>query len=384
MSVEASPTPRSKDVPCGSSGPLQGVRVLELGALLAGPFAGRLLADLGAEVIKIEAPDRPDPMRDWGQESYNGRNLWWPVISRNKLSVTLNLRTKAGQALLRDLAAKSDAIVENFRPGTLERWDLGYERLIEVNPRIILIRVSGYGQTGPYRDRAGYAAAAEAMGGLRYINGHPGETPPRFGISLGDSLAGMFAAQGLLAALYRRDAVGGGGQVVDVSILESCFALLESAAPEFDRLGRIRAPSGNRLPGIAPSNVFRTSDEKMIVVAANQDSLESAIEGWTTSHTAEEIDRILNAAGVVCGPIYSIADIFSDAHVWEREMLVEHEDPELGSFVGPGVLPKFSDTPGGVRWSGRWEMGADNAAVFGDLLGLAAGDLLGLKQDGVI
>jgi formyl-CoA transferase len=416
VSIDASPNPRTQDAPRRSSGPLEGVRVLELGALLAGPFAGRLLADLGAEVIKIEAPDRPDPMRDWGQESYQGRNLWWPVISRNKRSVTLNLRTEAGQALLLDLAAKSDAIVENFRPGTLERWGLGYERLTEVNPGIVLIRVSGYGQTGPYRDRAGYAAAAEAMGGLRYINGHPGETPPRFGISLGDSLAGMFAAQGLLAALYRRDALGGSGQVVDVSILESCFALLESAAPEFDRLGRVRAPSGNRLPGVAPSNVFRSSDDKMIIVAANQDSvfrrlamamgrpeladdpryathgarfehqdeLESAIEAWTTSHTAEEIDRILNAAGVVCGAIYSIADIFSDDHVWEREMLVKHEDPELGSYVGPGVLPKFSDTPGGVRWSGRWEMGADNAAVFGELLGLAAGDLQELRHDGVI
>ena len=417
MTVGSSSDPRSRVGSPASGGPLAGVRVLELGALLAGPFAGRLLADLGADVIKVEAPDRPDPMREWGQGSYQGRSLWWPVISRNKQCVTLNLRTEGGQALLLDLVAKSDAIVENFRPGTLEGWGLGYDRLSEVNPGIVLIRVSGYGQTGPYRDRAGYAAAAEAMGGLRYINGHPGQAPPRCGISLGDSLAGMFAAHGLLAALYQRDALGGAqGQVVDVSILESCFALLESAAPEFDRLGYVRAPSGARLPGIAPSNVFRSADEKLVVVAANQDSvfrrladamgrsemaedpryathgarfenqdeLEREIEAWTTAHTAEEIDRILNAAGVVCAPINSIADIFADPHAWEREMLVEHEDPELGHYVGPGVLPKFSETPGAVRWSGRWEVGADNAAVYGELLGLGAEELRELEREGVI
>jgi formyl-CoA transferase len=403
--------------PAVAAGPLAGVRVIELGALLAGPFAGRLVADLGADVIKVEPPDRPDPMRDWGQETYQGRALWWPVVSRNKRCITLDLRAERGQALLLDLVATSDAVVENFRPGTLERWNLGYERLREVNPGIVLVRVSGYGQTGPYAHRPGYAAAAEAMGGLRYVNGYPDQDPPRTGISLGDSLAGMFAAQGLLAALYRRETSGSGtGQVVDVSILESCFALLESAAPEFDLLGRIRRPSGTRLPGVSPSNVFRAADGKGVVIAANQDTvfrrlcdamgrpeladdpryathgaraehqdeLETQIAAWAAERTSAEITDVLDAQGVVCGRINSIADIFADPHVRAREMLVAHEDPELGTFTGPGVLPRFSSTPGGVRWTGRWEMGADNAAVFGDLLGLDEGDLHRLKEEGVI
>jgi formyl-CoA transferase len=400
-----------------SAGPLDGMRVIELGALLAGPFAGRLLADLGAEVIKVEPPDRPDPMRNWGQATYRGRSLWWPIVSRNKRCVTLNLRTEEGQELLLELAKRSDAVVENFRPGTLERWGLGYDRLSEVNPAIVLVRVSGYGQTGPYAGRAGYAAAAEAMGGLRYINGYPDENPPRSGISLGDSLAGMFAAQGLLAALYKRDALEGGtGQVVDVSILESCFAMLESAAPEYDLLGRTREPSGTRLPGVSPSNVFEASDGKRLVIAANQDSvfrrlcavmgapeladdpryathnaraenqdeLEARIAEWAARHESSDIVGRLSAEGVVCGPIYSIADIFADPHVRAREMLVEHDDPELGRYAGPGVLPKFSATPGSVRWTGPWRMGAHNAEVFGDLLGLAEDELSALEERGVL
>jgi formyl-CoA transferase len=417
MTVTSATAPAAQPAGPDSIGPLDGLRVLELGALLAGPFAGRLIADLGAEVIKVEPPDRPDPMRDWGQATYQGRSLWWPIVSRNKRCITLNLRAEEGQALLLDLVAKCDAVVENFRPGALERWNLGYERLHEVNPAIVLVRVSGYGQTGPYAGRAGYAAAAEAMGGLRYINGYPGEDPPRSGISLGDSLAGMFAAQGLLAALYQRDALGGRtGQVVDVSILESCFAMLESAAPEFDLLGKVREPSGSRLPGVAPSNVFETADCRRIVIAANQDSLfrrlcavierpelaedpryathgaraehqeslEAHIAGWALRHSAAEIAELLNAEGVVCGPIYSIEDIFADPHVRARGMLVEHRDPEIGSFTGPGVLPKFSETPGGVRWTGPWEMGADNAAVFGELLDLDDRELEALEGRGVV
>jgi formyl-CoA transferase len=386
----------------GATGPLEGVRILELGTLLAGPFAGRLLADLGAEVIKVEAPDRPDPMRTWGQGQQGGRALWWPVITRNKRCVTINLRCDEGQELFLRLVEKSDAIVENFRPGTLDRWNLGYDRLAAANPGIVVVRVSGYGQTGPYADRAGYASAAEAMGGLRYINGHPGQDPPRFGISLGDSLAGMFAAQGVLAALYHRDVLGDGtGQEVDVSILESCFAMLESTATEYSVLGRVREPSGTRLPGIAPSNVFRSSDGKAMIIAANQDTvfrrlcaamgraeladdpryfdhearghnqdeLDAEIARWAAGHTAAEIDEALGDAGVVCSPIYSIADIFADEHARAREMLVPHEDPEIGTYLGPGVTPKFSRTPGGVRWTGRWIPGQDNEAVFGELLG---------------
>jgi formyl-CoA transferase len=394
------------------AGPLAGLRVIELGALLAGPFAGQLLADLGAEVIKVEAPDRMDPMREWGHEHYRGRSLWWPLVSRNKKLVTINLREPQGRSLLLDLVRDSDAVIENFRPGTLERWDLGFERLQEANPKIVLVRVSGYGQTGPYADRPGFAAAAEAISGLRYINGHPGEVPPRVGISLGDSVAGMFAAHGLLAALYHRDALGGEGQVVDMSILESCFALLESTAPEYDRLGRVREPSGTRLPGVSPSNVFRSSDGELVVIAANhdalfrrlceamgradlvsdpryathrarsdnQDALEAEIQAWAGQHGAAEIDAALATSGVVCGRVNSIADAFADPHIRAREMLVRHEDEEVGGFVGPGVIPKFSRTPGAIRWSGRWQPGHDNREV----LGRGDAELARLQRGGIV
>ena len=255
-------------------GPLAGVRVLELGMLLAGPFTGRLLGDMGAEIIKVEPPGQPDPLRDWGHARYEGRSLWWPVQSRNKKCVTLNLREERGQELLLGLAEQSDVLVENFRPGTLERWNLGPEQLWAVNPGLVIARVSGYGQTGPYAPRAGFASVSEAMGGIRYINGFPDEPPPRIHISLGDSLAGMFAVQGILAALYRRDALGGGrGQVVDVSLMEACFALLESMVPEYDRLGIVRGPGGTGLKGVAPSNIFRSSDGTWIVIAANADKV---------------------------------------------------------------------------------------------------------------
>jgi succinyl-CoA---D-citramalate CoA-transferase len=398
-------------------GPLAGLRIVELGMLLAGPFTGRLLGDMGAEVIKIEPPGQPDPLRDWGKARYEGRSLWWPVQSRNKKCCTLNLRTEKGQELLLELAKRSDVLVENFRPGTLERWNLGPERLWEVNPRLVIARVSGYGQTGPYSSRAGFASVAEAMGGIRYINGFPGEPPPRLHISLGDSLAGMFAAQGILAALYRRDALGGGrGQVVDVSLVESCFALLESTVPEYDRLGIVRGPSGTGLKGVAPSNIFESKDGKWLVIAANadnvfrrlceamgqpeladdarfanhlargdhQEEIEAIVAEWAGARTAAEIDEALSEAGVICGPIYTIADCFADEHFWAREMLVKHEDPEFGEFVGPGIVPKFSETPGEVRWSATWEEGSHNRDVYGELLGLSDDELAGLKADGVL
>lgn len=396
----------------GANGPLTGVRVIELGSLLAGPFAGQLLADLGAEVVKVEAPDRLDPMREWGQAYYRGRSLWWPVVARNKKLITLNLREDEGRELLLGLVGQCDAVIENFRPGTLERWGVGFERLREKNPGLVLVRVSGYGQSGPYADRPGFAAAAEAVSGLRYINGNPGEVPPRLGISLGDSLAGMFAAQGLLAALYHRDALGGGGQVVDVSILESCFAMMESTAAEYDRLGRVREPSGSRLPGIAPSNVFRARGGGLVVIAANQDALfarlcaamnrpdlaadpryathrargenqeelESEIAAWAANHDAEEIEELLASSGVVCGRVNTIAELFADPHVSAREMLVEHRDPELGPFAGPGVFPRFSATPGAVRWTGPWQAGRDNA----ELLERDAEELAALRERGIV
>jgi formyl-CoA transferase len=385
--------------------------------LLAGPFTGRLLGDMGAEIIKVEPPGQPDPLRDWGHARYEGRSLWWPVQSRNKKCVTLNLREERGQELLLALAEQSDVLVENFRPGTLERWNLAPERLWEANPALVIARVSGYGQTGPYAPRAGFASVSEAMGGIRYINGFPDEPPPRIHISLGDSLAGMFAAQGILAALYRRDALGGArGQVVDVSLMEACFALLESMVPEYDRLGIVRGPGGTGLKGVAPSNIFKSSDGKWMVIAANadkvfgrlceamgqaelaqdprfvthvargehQEELEGIVAEWAGRHTAAEIDAVLNEAGVICGPIYTIADIFEDEQFKARGMLVEHNDPEFGSYIGPGIVPKFSETPAEVRWSATWDEGSHNEDVYGGLLGLSGDELAQLKEGGVL
>ncbi len=398
-------------------GPLAGIRVIELGSLLAGPFAGRLLGDMGAEIIKVEAPGQPDPIRDWGKARYEGRSLWWPVQSRNKKCVTLNLREERGQELLLRLVEQADVVTENFRPGTLERWNIGYEQMSAVNPGIVLARISGYGQTGPYASRAGFASVSEAMGGIRHINGYPGEAPPRMHVSLGDSLAGMFAAQGILSALYWRDACGGSvGQVVDVSLMEASFALLESTVPEYDRLGIVRGPQGTNLKGVAPSNIFRSRDEKWMVIAANadkvfrrlceamgrpeladdarfvthqsrgdhQDEIEGIVAGWAAHHDADEIDRILNEAGVICGPIYTIADIFEDPQYRARDMLIEHEDPEFGTYVGPGVVPKLTRTPGAVRWSAKWEEGSHNQEVYGGLLGLGDEEIAELREEGVL
>jgi formyl-CoA transferase len=410
--VSASPAARRTDGP----GPLAGVRVLELGMLLAGPFAGRLLGDMGAEIIKIEPPGQPDPLREWGKARYEGRSLWWPVQSRNKKCCTLDLRVERGQQLLLSLVEHADVLLENFRPGTLERWNLGPERLHEVNPRLVVARVSGYGQTGPYAARAGFASAAEAMGGIRHINGYPGEPPPRLHISLGDSLAGMYAVHGILAALYRRDALGGGGQVVDVSLLESCFSLLESTVPEYDRLGIVRGPGGTGLQGVAPSNIFESSDGKLIVIAANadnvfrrlcaamerpeladdprfathgarganQEEIEGIVADWARARTAAEIDGVLNDAGVICGPIYTVADIFEDPQFQARDMLLKHVDPEFGEYVGPGIVPKFSGTPCELRWSATWEEGSHNREVYGGLLGLSDAELDELKEEGVL
>ena len=417
MTEVSGPAAERAEAAAKGPGPLAGIRVVELGSLLAGPFTGRLLGDMGAEIIKVEPPGKPDPLREWGKARYKGRSLWWPVQSRNKMCVTLDLRRERGQELLLELAKRSDVVVENFRPGTLEKWNLGWAELSDANPALILCRVSGYGQTGPYAPRAGFASVAEAMGGMRHLNGFPGEPPPRMHLSLGDSLAGMFAAQGILAALYRRDALGGEkGQVVDVSLMESCFALLESTVTEYDRLGIVRGPGGTGLKGVAPSNIFRSRDEKWIVIAANadnvfrrlcdamgrpeladderfsthlargerQEELEGIVAEWAGRHDAEEIDRTLNEAGVICGPIYTIADIFEDEHFRARGMLLEHVDPEFGPYIGPGIVPKFSETPGEVRWSAPWEPGSHNREVYGELLGLSDDVLRELAEEGVL
>lgn len=409
--------PESSTGSAQEGGVLSGTRILELGQLLAGPFAGHLLADLGAEVIKIEQPGTGDPMREWGHHRYNGRALWWPSLARNKKSVSLNLRSSEGQGILKRLLKHADALIENFRPGTLEKWGMGPDVLQEINPRLVIARVSGYGQTGPYAGRVGFASAGEALGGLRYLNGFPGAAPPRTGISLGDSLAGMFAVQGVLAALYQRDVLGGDrGQVVDVSIMESCFALLESVVTEYDLLKVVREPSGTALRNVAPSNIYKSRDGKWMVIAANADSLfqrlcqaiglpelsgdprfashaargehaeelDAIISDWAEERTADEIDRVLNGRGVVASPIFSAADIYEDPHYAAREMILRVEDPLMGDIAVPGFVPKFSATPGVHRWTGPTEVGQHNGAILGGLLDIGDDELKRLHEAGLI
>jgi formyl-CoA transferase len=398
-----------------TDGPLSGVRVVELGMLIAGPFTTRLLGDLGADVIKVESPARPDPMRNWGTLPYKDTYLMWTVFGRNKRCITLNLRTDAGRDLLLQLLATADVLVENFQPGTLEGWGLGPEVLQATNPRLVVARVSGYGQTGPYAGQPGFASVAEGISGMRYINGSPGQPPPRTGLSLGDSLASMFAVQGILAALYEREQ-SGLGQVVDVALTEACLALLESIIPEYDRTGHVRQPSGTRLDGNAPSNIYQCSDGAWIVIAANQDALfarlctalgqpelatdprfidhhsrgrnqdeiDAIIGAWVAQHDSAHALAHLAEHQVVSGPVNTIADVMADPQFRARDMFVPHFDERLGEDVlGPGVVPKFSRTPGAVRWAGRAVVGADNGDVFA-ALGLTDDDLAALRDQGVI
>ena len=397
-------------------GALDGIRVLEIGTLISGPFGARLLADMGAEVIKIEPPGSPDPIRTWGQAEVDGHHFFWTVHARNKKCITLNLRTPRGRELFLDLAERSDIIVENFRPGTLEKWNLGYDVLRERNPGIVLVRVSGYGQTGPNSGKAGYASVAEAVSGLRHMNGFPGGPPPRLALSLGDTLAGMFAAQGALAALYRRT-VTGEGQVVDVALTEACLAVQESTIPDYDAGGVIRGPSGTRLEGIAPSNIYRSADDSWVVIAANQDTvfrrlceamgrpdlatderfvdhvargrnqdeIDAIIGEWAVHRQPEDIIDTLSAAGVIAGPINTVADVVRDPQFQARGMLVEHYDEAAGRTVlGPGVVPVLSATPGGVRSAGPARPGQHNDEVYGRLLGLGSEELTNLIEQGVL
>jgi formyl-CoA transferase len=397
-------------------GALDGIRVLEIGTLISGPFGARLLADMGAEVIKVEPPGSPDPIRTWGQAEVDGHHFFWTVHARNKKCVTLDLRTPRGRELFLDLTERSDIIVENFRPGTLEKWNLGYDVLRERNPGIVLVRVSGYGQTGPNSGKAGYASVAEAVSGLRHMNGFPGGPPPRLALSLGDTLAGMFAAQGALAALYRRT-VTGEGQVVDVALTEACLAVQESTIPDYDAGGVIRGPSGTRLEGIAPSNIYRSADDSWVVIAANQDTvfrrlceamgrpdlatderfvdhvargrnqdeIDAIIGEWAVHRQPEDIIDTLSAAGVIAGPINTVADVVRDPQFQARGMLVEHYDEAAGRTVlGPGVVPVLSATPGGVRSAGPARPGQHNDEVYGRLLGLGSEELTNLIEQGVL
>jgi len=398
-------------------GPLSGVRVIEMGQLVAGPFVGSRMADFGAEVIKVESPGQGDAMRHWGHHRYKGRSLWWPVLARNKKTISANLREKRGQDLVRRLIEQADVLVENFKPGTLEKWGLDPESLHVINPGLIIARVSGFGQTGPYSSRPGFASVGEAMGGLRYINGFPDQPPPRTGISLGDSLAGMFATQGVLMALYWRDTIGKGkGQVVDASITESCFAMLESALPEYDKVGFIRQPSGTGLANVSPSNIFPTKDEKWVVIAANLDAmfkrlcdameqpeladdprysthqvrgencdeLDARIADWTRGFTAAELDVRLDEHGVVYGPIYSIEDIANDPHFQARDMIQRYQDDDLGDIAVPGFVPVLSETKSEIAWLGSSEVGAHNEEIYCGWLGMTQTELQELKNDGII
>jgi crotonobetainyl-CoA:carnitine CoA-transferase CaiB-like acyl-CoA transferase len=398
-----------------ADGPLEGLRVIEFGQLLAGPYVGTLLGDFGADVVKIEAPPKGDAMRDWGRLRHNDHSLWWSILARNKRSVTLNLREAEGQEIAMRLCEGADVVLENFRPGTMEKWGLGPDDVHARNPRAVFARVTGYGQTGRYRDRPGFASASEAMSGLRHINGYPDQAPPRTGLSLGDTLAAQSAFQGILLALYARDARGATGQVVDASITDACFAVMESTVLEYEKTGTVREPTGTRLPRIAPSNVYRSRDGKWVVIAANHDTLwrrlaklmgreelgederfsshhargenedllDEIIGAWAAQHTADELDRIVNDAGVVCAPVYSAADIYDDPYFRERDLLISYEDEVHGTVSAPGVVPKLSGTPGRVRAAARWTVGADTDEVLGDL-GIDATRREALREAGVV
>jgi len=381
------------------SGPLGNLRVLELGTLLAGPFCGQLLGDMGAEVIKIEPPGQGDPMRSWGRQKPGEPSLWWPVIGRNKKAITLDLRQADGQRLLLELATKADFLIENFRPGTLEKWNLGWEQLHAANPRLIMIRVSGYGQTGPYAGRAGFGAIGEAMGGLRYVVGDPSTPPSRVGISIGDSLAATFACVGALAALNYRERTGH-GQVVDSAIYEAVLGMMESLITEYDQTGYIRERTGAILPNVAPSNVYPARDG-LVLIAANQDTvfrrlceamerpgiaddvrydghqsrgahqqeLDELIGAWTATLTTQDVLALMERHGVPAGQIYRAPEMLEDPHFAAREAIVAVTHPQFGRLRMQNVVPKLSATPGGIRQPSP-ALGEHNDEIYLELLGI--------------
>ncbi|GAA0822477.1 CaiB/BaiF CoA transferase family protein [Streptosporangium amethystogenes subsp. fukuiense] len=394
--------------------PLGDIRVVELGQLLAGPFCGQLLGDFGAEIIKVEDPGRGDPMRQWGREKPYGQSLWWPVVARNKKSVTCDLRTPEGQDLVIRLVERADVLLENFRPGTLERWGMSPARLHEINPRLVITRVTGFGQSGPYAPRAGYGSIGEAMGGIRHVTGDPDRPPARAGISLGDSLAATHACVGTLVALHERER-SGRGQVVDSAIYEAVLAMMESMVPEWQQAGYQRERTGTVLPNVSPSNVYPTKDGDTILVAANQDSvftrlatlmgrpelaaderyathgarganmaeLDEIIAAWTAGIPAEELLRSLHEGGVPAGRVYTAKDMFADPHFAAREAIVRVPHPDFGELAMQNVVPKLSDTPGSVRSAGP-ALGQHNEEVYRGLLGLTEAEFTGLSAAGVI
>lgn len=397
-----------------SSGPLTGLRVIEMGSLIAGPFCGQVLGDFGAEVIKLEDPGTGDPMRQWGRSKPKGLSPWWPVIGRNKKSVTIDLRTDEGRDLARALIAKADVVVENFRPGTLEKWGMGYEALAASHPGLVMARVSGFGQTGPYSKRAGYALVGEAMGGLRHITGEPDRNPARAGISIGDSLSGLNAALGVMMALHAR-ARTGQGQVVDAAIYESVLTVMENLITEYDLTGYVRERSGAVLPGIAPSNVYPTKSGELVLIGANQDTLfkrlcdlmgrpdlaedvryrdhaarganqaelDARIAAWTLDQDIDALLPKLEAAGLATGRIYRAPDMIEDPQFVARESIVTVPHPVFGEIKMQNAFPRLTQTPGGVRWPGPM-LGEHTDAVLREVAGLSAEAVESLRTRGVI
>jgi len=392
-------------------GALDGVRVIEMGQLIAGPFAGKTLGEFGADVIKIEPPGAGDPLRNW-RLLRDGTSVWWQVQSRNKRSVALDLRSAEGQDIARRLIAEADVLIENFRPGTLEGWGMGWEALAALNPGLVMLRISGYGQSGPYRDLPGFGAIGEAMGGLRHLTGEPGRVPVRCGISIGDTLAALHGTIGVLTALYHRKVNGGQGQVIDVALHEAVFNVMESLIPEYSAFGVVREAAGSALPGIAPSNAYRCSDG-YVLIAGNGDSifkrlmetigrsdlgqapdlasnagrvarvaeLDAAIERWTQSRTVAEVLERLGAARVPAGKVYTAKDIHEDPHYRARGMIVRQATRDGDELDVPGVVPKLSATPGTLRTAAP-RLGEDTDGVLGEL-GLAADEIAALRGKGV-
>ncbi len=412
--------------PTPSPGPLAGIKVLELGTLIAGPFCSRMLAEFGADVIKVEAPGVGDPLRQW-RVLKDGTSLWWSVQARNKKSLTLNMKDPQAQDIARKLALEADIIIENYRPGVLEKWNLGYEDLKKLNPATIMVRLSGYGQTGPLKDLPGFGAIGESMGGIRYVSGHQDRPPVRIGISIGDSVAALHGVIGAMMALRHRDVTGGRwngkdgelrvagqGQMVDVALYESVFNLMESLVPEFDQAGVVRERTGGALPGIVPSNTYTTADGKNVVIAGNGDAIfkrlmlaidradmandpqlerndgrvprtdeiDRAIQAWCSGKTIDDALAILQAADVPVGKIYSVRDMMSDPQFLARNMFEQHAFADGTPIKLPAVTPKLSETPGGTKWIGP-ELGQHNAEILRSL-GYDDAQIAQLRQDKVI
>src|SRR5262245_57003515 len=392
--------------------PLQGIKVVELGTLIAGPFCARLLAEFGAEVIKIEPPEGGDPLRKW-RKLHQGTSLWWYAQARNKKSVTLDLKRSEAQEIVRKLAAGADIVVENFRPGAMEKWGLGWDTLSALNPRLIMVRLSGFGQSGPYRDRAGFGAIAESLGGLRYVTGYPDRPPVRVGVSIGDSIAALHGVIGALMALHHRNLNGGRGQYVDVALYEAVFNMMESVLPEYAMYGFVSERSGASLPGIVPSNTYVTRDRKYVVIGANADSIfkrmmnaigradlaadptlahndgrvarteeiEEVIGDWVAQRDLGEVLRLLEGADVPSAKIYDAADIAADPHYAARDMIRQFPLKDGEPVTLPGIVPKLSETPGATRWVGP-ELGEHTAEILG-ALGYSADEQKVLRRRGV-